>query len=365
MAVIPKDQLGMKTVFLESHNIKNKFSGFGQFNYHLIKGLSRQSLGNISLTLHAKNIGELQEEFGNTFGYKKYHSLTRHAPFRIKKKYDLWHCLNQNIKIEPFFDIPYLLTVHDIHFIKEGSAEDQRKQERRFIEKLKRSHAIVYISEFAKKDTNERFDVPDIPQFVIHNGNTITDVDIPKDYSPSMVSSKPYLFSIGDFSERKNFKSLVEMLRLLPDFDLVLSGNNQTSYAESLKQLAENYGLKDRVLLTGKIGDLEKQYYIQHCTAFVFPSHREGFGIPPIEAMRFGKPVFLSNNTSLPEIGGEHSFYWDHYDPEYMSETLNNGMKKYNARPEFYQDWYVQRAQSFNWNDTAKRYLEVYQSILS
>jgi hypothetical protein len=41
----------------------------------------------------------------------------------------------------------------------------------------------------------------------------------------------------------------------------------------------------------------------------------------PIEAMHFGKPVFLSNKTSLPEVGGKHAYYWDNFDPEYERNT--------------------------------------------
>lgn len=354
----------MKQVFLESHNIKNKYSGFGQFNYHLIKGLAASIPSDMSIVLHAKDTDALKAEFGTTFQYKKYRSLTRHKPFRIKKKYDLWHCLNQNIKIEPFFDIPYLLTVHDIHFITEGSEGMQQKLRAKFKEKLMRATAITYISEFAKKDTHHHFEVPDIPEFVIHNGNTITNTDIPETYAPPVFPEKPFLFSIGDFSERKNFISLIEMLRFLPDYNLILSGNNTSVYANRLTQLVNEYGLQKRVLQTGKIEDTEKKFYLKHCEAFVFPSLREGFGIPPIEAMRFGKPIFISNNTSLPEVGGEHAFYWDHYDPEYMAEVFKKGMQTFNTNETFYKEWYVSRAKQFNWNNTARQYLDVYQQIL-
>ncbi|MBT8263099.1 MAG: glycosyltransferase family 4 protein [Bacteroidia bacterium] len=355
----------MKTVFLESHNIKNKFSGFGQFNYHLIRGLSQVKPEDLSIVLHAKNTEILKNEFGNTFEYRKYNSLSRHKPFRIKKKYDLWHCMNQNIKIEPFHNIPYLLTVHDIHFITEGSEGLQDKLKAKFREKLKRATAITYISEFAKKDTHANFEVPDVPEFVIHNGNTITDTKVPESYTPPVFPEKPFLYSIGDFSERKNFISLVEMLRLLPDYNLVLSGSNSSTYADSLRKKVAEYNLKERVLLTGKVEDTEKKFYLKHCEAFVFPSLREGFGIPPIEAMRYGKPVFISNNTSLPEIGGEHAFYWDHYDPEYMKEVFLNGMHAFHEKQTFYEQWYVDRAKSFNWVNTARDYLDVYHKILS
>ncbi len=349
---------------MESHNLKNRYSGFGQFNYHFIKALAALPQNDFEIVLNVKNISELKEEFGDTFKYRKYNSLTRHKPFRIKKKYNLWHCLNQNIKIEPFFNIPYLLTVHDVHFVTEGSADLQQKLKKQFNEKLKRSSAIAYISEFAKQDTHAHFEVPNIPEYVIYNGNTITDISIPTDYKPSLLPPKPYLFSIGDFSDRKNFMSLVEMLRFLPEYNLVLSGSNSSSYAEKLTEKVKQYGFENRVFQTGKIADLEKQYYLQNCEAFVFPSLREGFGIPPIEAMRFGKPVFLSNNTSLPEIGGEHSFFWDHYDPQYMAQTLKAGMEKFHGNRAFYENWYTARAQSFNWKTTAEKYIEVYKSLL-
>ncbi|MEM0518386.1 glycosyltransferase family 4 protein [Aequorivita flava] len=354
----------MKQVFLESHNLKNRYSGFGQFNYHFIKALAAVRPNDFEIVLNAKNISELKNEFGDTFKYRKYNSLTRHKPFRIKKKYNLWHCLNQNIKIEPFFNIPYLLTVHDVHFVTEGSAELQQKLKKQFDEKLKRSSAIAYISEFAKQDTHAHFEVPNIPEYVIYNGNTITDISIPTDYKPSILPPKPYLFSIGDFSERKNFMSLVEMLRFLPEYNLVLAGSNSSNYAEKLSEKVKHFGFENRVFQTGKIADLDKQYYLQNCEAFVFPSHREGFGIPPIEAMRFGKPVFLSNNTSLPEIGGEHSFFWDHYEPEYMANVLKDGMNTYNNNKAFYENWYIERAKSFSWQTTAKKYIEVYKSLL-
>jgi hypothetical protein len=227
----------MNAIFLESHNLKNKYSGFGQFNHHFIKALYNHPADDLKITLHAKNITQLKEEFGNYFKYKKYHSITRYKPFRIKEKYDLWHCMNQNIKIEPFFDIPYILTVHDVHFVTEGTKENREKLISNFKEKLKRCHAIVYISEFAKYDTHNWFNVPNIPEFVIYNGNTITEITLPKEYQPKLEIKKPFLFSIGDFTERKNFISLIKMLRLLPGYNLVLAGNNQSGYARELTVL--------------------------------------------------------------------------------------------------------------------------------
>ena len=197
MVIIPKHKIDMKQVFLESHNLKNKFSGFGQFNFHLIKALAKQKKEGFTIVLHAKDTAVLKQEFGQGFDYKKYNGITRHKAFRIKKKYNLWHCLNQNIKIEPFFKTPYLLTVHDVHFATQTPAHLKCQQRDRFKLKLERCTAIVYISEFAKKDTHAHFKVPNVPQYVIYNGNTITDIDIPKSFAPKQLPKQKFLFSIG------------------------------------------------------------------------------------------------------------------------------------------------------------------------
>ena len=97
----------MVNVFLESHHIKNLNFGFGQFNYHLIKGLHNHIPSDFRMTLHAKNIQDLKHEYGSNFNYKKYYSFRRYNFLRIRKKYDLWHCMNQNTRIEPYHNIPY------------------------------------------------------------------------------------------------------------------------------------------------------------------------------------------------------------------------------------------------------------------
>lgn len=352
-----------KTVFLETHNLKNRAGGLGTFNYELIKGFSQLDFSDLQLVLNVQRPEMLQAAFGDKFKYHKYSSLSRHKLFRNRGKYDLWHSVNQNTKVEPARSGKYLLTVHDVNFAEE-SGDKSSKLHRLFIEKLHRATAITYISEFAKKQAHQHFEIPDVPEYVIYNGNPISTFQDISKFVPNVSTDKPFLYSIGDFLERKNFLSLVKMMPLLPDYNLILSGNNDKPYGKTIeKYIAEN-NLTNRVFLTGKVDDVAKQYYLSKCHAFVFPSIREGFGLPPIEAMAFGKPVFLSDKTSLPEIGGEHAYYWNDFDPEYMKTELEKGLSHFYANQQEMEAHMKKRAASFDWKTAAAQYLDVYREII-
>lgn len=353
----------MKKVFLETHNLKNRAGGLGTFNYELIKGLSQLDLGDLELILNLQHPEDLKTEFGDKFKYHKYHSLSRHQLFRNRGKYDLWHSVNQNTKVEPARASKYLLTVHDVNFAEE-TGDKSSKLHRLFKDKLARATAITYISEFAKKQSHDHFEIPDVPEYVIYNGNPISTFQDISKYIPNVPTDKPFLYSIGDFLERKNFLAVVKMMRLLPDYSLILSGNHNKDYGHQIQKYITENNLQNQVFLTGKVDNVAKQFYLSHCHAFVFPSIREGFGLPPIEAMAFGKPVFLSDKTSLPEIGGKHAYYWSHFEPEYMKSELEKGLAHFKANQPEMEMHMKKRAASFDWKTAAAQYLAVYREIL-
>lgn len=354
-----------KTVILETHNIKNQYTGFGVFNHGLVSGLSHHDHSNLDIVLLAYKPSVLKDEFGKAFRYKKIYSFNRYKNFSVRKKHDLWHSVNQNLKFEPKKVSNYLLTVHDVNFAEGSSREDTTsKRKKLFIEKLNRSSAITYISEFAKEQTHRYFNVPNVPEYIVFNGNPIITIADTSAYKPSTPVDKPFLYSVGDFLQKKNFTSIIQMMLHVKDFNLIISGDYNKPYGEEVKKCILDNNLSDRVFLTGRICETGKQYYLQHCAAFLFPSRGEGFGLPPIEAMKFGCPIFLANCTSLPEIGGEYAFYWDEFDAESMAAEFYKGMDAYHSNPDLYRQKYAERANFYNWDKTAKQYLDIYNSIL-
>ena len=353
----------MKKVFLESHNIKNRASGFGVFNYSLIKAFADINPTDLKLILNVKNISSVKNEFGEVFSYNRYLSLQRHSWWGVSGKYDVWHCMNQNIKVEPLTcPNKYILTVHDVNFTEDLTQKKNRDRYKLFKNKLKRSDEITYISEYAKNQTHNFFEVPDVKEKIIYNGNPITEFLDVSDYRPEVPMDKPFFYSLGDFIPKKNFESLVRMMTGIKDHYLVISGSNQKSYGYYIRDLIKELNLENRVFMTGKVSEEGKQFYMKNCTAFLFPSIGEGFGLPPIEAMRFGKPVFLSKLGSLPEIGSEVSYYWDNFDPESMKEVLFEKLDEFQDQKSSMEISLKKRADFFNWIDAANSYLESYRS---
>ena len=94
----------------------------------------------------------------------------------------------------------------------------------------------------------------------------------------------------------------------------------------------------------------------------MFPSIAEGFGLPVIEAMHFGKPVFLSKFTSLPEVGGNVAYYFDNFNAAHMQSVFAKGMQDFeNRKP---QKEIMEQAAKFSWDKAAIQYLELYAECL-
>ena len=120
-------------------------------------------------------------------------------------------------------------------------------------------------------------------------------------------------------------------------------------------------GVGEKVSVIGAVSEPEKAWYYQNCYAFTFPSLAEGFGLPVTEAMSVGKPVFLSQRTSLPEIGQNAAFYFDDFEAKHMQEVFMSGMQQY--RQLNMSGIIKQRSTHFCWEKAAKEYLKVYRSL--
>ena len=277
----------------------------------------------------------------------------------------LWHVTHQLSKYLPFNDqIPVVLTVHDLNFLytdSESHPERTRRQLARIQKLVTRATAIVTDSQFVADDLARHIDVNSKPIHVIPLGLTKSNV-VGTD-RPHWMPEGPFLFSIGNFLQHKNFQSLVEMMKHLSGYKLIVAGKTETPYGKKVLQKIKQLGLTDRVLLPGMISDVEREWLYQNCDVFVFPSLTEGFGFPVLEAMQFGKPVVMSNRTSLPEIAGDSGFFFPSYEAPEMARAVMDAAQAFQNNPSLA----IQsrrHAESFSWQATAQQYADVYRTLL-
>lgn len=278
----------------------------------------------------------------------------------------IWHAPFQSGRMFPRKDkkrnLKIVLTIHDLNALHEGQPKEVQERSLAHTQKLiNQSDAIVCISEFAKNDVLAHCDVGSKPIYAIHNG--IHNVHIDDTSMRAVKPQRPFLFGIGYVNTKKNYHVLLPLLRQNPDLELVVAGKlDDPNYIESMRQTASEWGIADRFHLTGPVSDAEKAWYMSNCLAFMHPSLAEGFGLPVVEAMQFGKPLFLSNKTSLPEIGGDVAFYFHDFNPDHMQHLFQNGLKQYEAGN--LKEKILQRGKDFSWEISARKYVDVYYSLL-
>jgi glycosyltransferase involved in cell wall biosynthesis len=304
-----------------------------------------------------------------TLAYEPYHLVEErwHKFFQpFLRNCRVWHAPFQSGRILPnkkrYPAIKVVLTVHDLNVLHEGKPDEVQRESLAHTQSLiDQSDAIVCISEFTKSDVLAHCHVGDKPVYVIYNGlNKVPDqVGEPVTYKPE----RSFLLGIGYQNKKKNYHVLLPLLESNPDLELLLVGHqDDPAYVAQMQQSAQTMGVGDRLHLLGTVSESDKAWYLKHCKAFLHPSLAEGFGLPVIEAMQFGKPVFLSMATSLPEIGGDAAFYFPDFTADVVQQVYAEGMNTYESEP--CADRIKQQAARFNWEESARQYLAVYQSLM-
>src|SRR5205085_7429851 len=142
---------------------------------------------------------------------------------------------------------------------------------------------------------------------------------------------------------------------------LVLVGRQAWLYGETLKAIEEE-GVGGSVILTGYVPEADLPALYSGALCFVYPSYFEGFGLPPLEAMKCGAPVVVGNRTSLPEVVGAAALTVDPFNIEAIAAAMKRLMRDSQLRQELSLKG-QQRAGMFDWRETARRTLEVYQEV--
>lgn len=346
----------MKKVLVEMEKLKNPNSGLGQFCINIGEQFQKINPEDIKVDFYVPSVQT--NIFGETFNYLKHKAYHKLIPV-TNTEYDVWHCLQQDSHYLPSNKkTKLLLTIHDLNFLEKYKGSKQKRKLKSLQKRIDRAAAITVISKFTEMIVRENLELNNKPLYVIPNGNSLKVIDNAE--KPSFVNFNNFIFSIGIISPKKNFQTLLPLLQNDKNLHLIIAGQKESTYAHQLMKTAEQMKVANRFHLTGVINNDVKYWLYKNCSAFVLPSLTEGFGLPVVEAMSLGKPVFLSNLTSLPEVGGEEANYWKNFEPQHIIEVFENGMRAFNEEKSKRS---IEWAKQFSWEKSAKAYLYLYRKL--
>jgi glycosyltransferase involved in cell wall biosynthesis len=160
-------------------------------------------------------------------------------------------------------------------------------------------------------------------------------------------------------------KNHVRLIRAFADFkartgfphSLVLAGADWDR-AEFVHKTASECAARDSIRFTGFVANEDLLGLYGGAEALFFPSLFEGFGMPILEAMAAGLPVFCSDRSSLPEVGGDAAVYFNPEDEADIARKLEMAASDRNLLGSLRARG-LSRTENAGWEQTARRTLEL------
>ncbi len=286
---------------------------------------------------------------------------------------DLLHVPHFNVPL--MYRRPFLVTIHDLILDQFPTERATTLEPLLFKVKLaayravvrhaiRDSRAVITVSEHSKRDVIDRFHLD--PQRVHVTYEAVDPMPEGGAFETLAESGvhQPYLLHVGNSYPHKNLERLLEAVHLAntrgDDCQIVLVGKRDY-FSRRLEAEAAQRGWRN-VLFYGFASDQELVTLYRHARAYFFPSLAEGFGLPGLEAMQSGAPVFASRASCLPEIFSTAAGYFDPRSVEDIARSIHSALHDTLLRQRLIAAG-KQRLQDFSWATMAAQTLKLYEQL--
>jgi glycosyltransferase involved in cell wall biosynthesis len=290
------------------------------------------------------------------------------------------HCTSNTAPVN--CKIPLVVTLHDIIYMESsyakiltGSPTPYQKfgnvYRKMVVPKIvKKSQKIITVSHFEKNRIGEFFGMKgDNRLTAVYNGvsehfKPVTDKAELKRVKEKYHLPDKYFFFLGNTDPKKNTKGTLKAFsdfikRTGSEHRLVMLDYDRTELDKLLDEIGDK-NLINRIVLTGYVVNTDLPSIYCQSDVFLYPSLRESFGIPMLEAMACGVPVITSNTSSMPEVAGTAAFIIDPFKPEEITEAIIKILGDNVLRDDLVKKGFEQAAK-FSWRAMAQSVLEIYR----
>lgn len=368
-------------VAIDAHSVGAKLGGNESYAVNLIEALAQiDSVNNYTLYV---TTAEARDRFHQRWPNFKVHTTLPHTPLiRIpltlsaelrKHPVDVLHV---QFTAPPFCPCPVVVSVHDLSFehLPQTFLRRSRTQLRLTVRhSARRADRILTLSEHTRGDVIKTYKIDPAKVVAIplaapaHFGPVTDDKELQRVRHNYGIHGD-YVLSVGSIQPRKNLVRLISAYASLRGVHtrnrfpkLVIVGKKGWLYDETLRALEET-GVKDSIVLTGYVPEPDLPALYSGALCFVYPSYFEGFGLPPLEAMKCGAPVVVGDATSLPEVVGDAGLKVDPFDVSAIAKAIGELIGNPELRRELSAKG-LKRAEMFDWRNTARQTLKVYEEV--
>jgi alpha-1,3-rhamnosyl/mannosyltransferase len=383
-----------KTIFIDGLGlVDGHFSGIGQYILGILKGMdelideeirSGKQATRVKVIIPYNEVARFRH-----FNFKHIHYIRYPLPFRVMAA--LWHrnmmppldlLYGRGIYIFPrFVAMPLVfsksaLVIYDISFELHREYSDEGNAI--FLSKavkhsLKTTNKVITISKNAKKEIVDFYGV-DSKQVLVATPATDPHLFYRRTQDEiNAVKHKykikgDYILALSNLEPRKNLQTLVDAYCALPKSirdttSLLLVGvsgwKTDKLFADIIEKVKDGYNI---IRPSHYVSDDDKPAILSGASVLVYPSHYEGFGMPPLEALACGTPVITADNSSLPEVVGGVGIMLDSKDTRGYAREIAAVLKT----PKQAVDARINgpaRAEQFSWKESAQVYLNVAKEL--
>ncbi|MBN4056318.1 glycosyltransferase family 4 protein [Rhodothermus sp. AH-315-K08] len=294
---------------------------------------------------------------------------------------DLLHCTSNTAPTR--LSVPLVVTVHDVIFMEKGPLAMRAASAYQRLGQIYRRHyvpigmslaqRILTVSDYEKKCILARFPEVDLRLEVVPNAVSLRFFDSislekRKEVANRYQLPSRYILFLGNTDPKKNVQNVLEgyakytegSARPLP---LVVADLSQGRISKALQRIGRA-DVANWIVRAGYISPLDTPAVYAGATVFLYPSLRESFGLPILEAMASSTPVITSYCTAMPEVAGDAALFVNPREPSHIAQMIRLATEDSEIANAIRQRG-LRRAKMFTWQNTAARLVEVYRSVLA
>lgn len=330
---------------VDAHNVLDDPRGIGVYVRALLARFARQDDVELTLLMREMFPPRKRAQIARAIGSEHFHVAGR-VPRNARV---VWHPWNGT-----FFNagcVPSVATIHDVapFAFPPRDARASKRQQAPFVRAARAARVI----------TDSAFSRGEIERYLQVESKRIAVIPLSADprfapgdptLLPEALRDRSYVLAVGANDPRKNLETLARAHReVFPTNEVAL--------------VCVTHDAPDGTLeLSNVTFEMLRDLY-RGALAFAMPSHYEGFGIPPLEAMRCGTPVVSARSSSLPEVCGDAALYVDDYNnvaawAGALRRITEDGALRVDLRARG-----IEHATRFSWKRTAEETLAILKAV--